>query len=66
MQGKAQSPEEELQALRQRVGVLEAELKVTKEELAIHQSKLSLEEQHTRLLKRKYEGACPDWQKLPF
>ena len=60
VQVKLSSPEGELQALRQRVSALEAELKDTKEELAIQQSKLYLEAQHTRLLKRKYEDACPD------
>ncbi len=60
MQVKPQGSEGELHSLRQRVTALEAELKVTKEELAIQQSKLYLEVQHTRLLKRKYEGACPD------
>lgn len=60
LQGKPQGGEGELQFLRQRVSALEAELKVTKEELAIQQSKLYLEVQHTQLLKRKYEEACPD------
>lgn len=50
----------EVEALRSKVVALERELQVTKEELAIQQSKLDLEIQHTQLLKRKYEDPCPD------
>lgn len=60
MQEGQQSSDVEAQALRLRVSALEQELRVTKEELAIQQSKLRLEMQHTLLLKRKYEGPCPD------